>query len=472
MATVSPPSPPGAPAPGAGPRGPLPPPPRAASRPMAGRLIAGGALAAVLVLVLVLVLGGAGGSDYKLEFADAGQLVRGDQVQVGGVPVGSVKDIELTHNFTAVVTIHVEPSLHLHQGTTAEVRVPSLSSVANRYVALSLGPNNAPELTAGSKLPASATKEVTDLDQLFNTFNPQTRKGLSEFIQGNAEQYAGSGRKLALTTEYFPPSLAATDHFFSELVRDQRVFTRFLIETAKALSTIGARNESLAGLIEHANTTFGAIGSEQENLARGLRELPVTLRQGNRTFAGVPATFAALKELVDTSKPTSAPLTTLFTKLRPLLTTATPVVGNFSLSFNRPGANNDLTDFVRALPALAQALASASPAGVTSLRESVPITAFFGPYSPDLEGTLRQFGQTSAYYDANGHYARISPVFPDFKPGSNNTLTPASSPQQALEGLKTRQLRRCPGAATQPAADASSPFTDNGLLSCDPTETP
>ena len=148
------------------------------------------------------------------------------------------------------------------------------------------------------------------------------------------------------------------------------------------------------------------------------------------------------------------------------------MVGNFSLSFSRPGANNDLTDFVRALPALAQALASASPAGVTSLRESVPITAFFGPYSPDLEGTLREFGQTSAYYDANGHYARISPVFPDFKPGSNNTLTPASSPQQALEGLKTFQLRRCPGAATQPAADASSPFTDNGLLSCDPTETP
>ena len=472
MATVSPPSPPGAPAPE--PRGPLPPPPRRrAPRPAAGRLLAGGALAAVLVLVLVLVLGGAGGSNYKLEFADAGQLVRGDQVQVGGVPVGSVKDIELTHNFTAVVTIHVDSSLTpLHAGTKAEVRVPSLSSVANRYIALTLGPNNMPALPAGSKLPASATKAVTDLDQLFNTFNPQTRKGLSQFIQGNAEQYAGSGRALALTTEYFPPSLAASDHFFSELVRDQPVFTRFLIETAKALSTIGARNQSLAGLIEHANTTFGAIGAEQENLARGLRELPVTLRQGNRTFAGVPATFAALKELVDTSKPTSAPLTTLFTKLRPLLTTATPVVQNFGLSFNRPGPSNDLTDYVRALPGLAQALVSASPAGVTSLRESVPITAFFGPYSPDLEGTLRQFGQTAAYYDANGHYARISPVFPDFKLGANNTLTPAASPQQALEGLKTFQLRRCPGAATQPAADASSPFTDNGLLSCDPTETP
>ena len=162
----------------------------------------------------------------------------------------------------------------------------------------------------------------------------------------------------------------------------------------------------------------------------------------------------------------------LFTRLEPLLKTATPVVANFSRAFSQPGPNNDLTDYVNALPKLAKVLETGTPAAVRSLQESVPITAFFGPYSPDLEGTLREFGQSTAYYDANGHYARISPAFPDFKLGSNNNLTPAASPQQALEGLKTGQLRRCPGAATQPAPDRSSPFTDNGLLSCDPTETP
>ena len=185
-----------------------------------------------------------------------------------------------------------------------------------------------------------------------------------------------------------------------------------------------------------------------------------------------PATFSALEELVNASKPTSQPLTTLFTKLRPLVTTATPVVRNFSLSFSRPGPNNDLTDYVLALPQLAKALETASPAGVTSLKESVPITSLWGPYSPDLEGTLREFGQTTAYYDANGHYARISPVFPDFKLGSNNNLTPANSPQEALEHLKSGQLQRCPGAATQPAPDGSSPFTANGNLGCNPAETP
>jgi phospholipid/cholesterol/gamma-HCH transport system substrate-binding protein len=468
VATASPPSPPAS----QPPRDHLPA-RRVRAAPLApGRLLAAGALGLVVLIVAYLLFAGGGGATYHLEFAEADQLVRGNQVQVGGVPVGSVTNIELTHDFKALVTIHVDSSLTpLHAGTTAVVRVPSLSSVANRYIALSPGPNSAPALAAGAKLPASATREVTDLDQLFNTFNPKTRKGLEGFIQGSAEQYVGAGRALGQSTEYFPPSLAATDHFFAELVRDQATFTRFLVESAKALTTIGARKDQLSGLIENANTTFQAIGSQQSSLARGLHQLPITLRQGNRTFADLPSTFGALKQLVDAAKPTSEPLTRLFSKLRPLLSTATPVVRNLSLSINRPGPNNDLTDFVRALPQLAQTLSSAEPAGVTALRESVPITAFFGPYSPDLEGTLREFGQTTAYYDANGHYARLSPVFPDFALGSSNNLAPASV-GQALANLKSGQLRRCPGAATQPAADASSPFVNSELLSCDPTETP
>ena len=427
----------------------------------------------VVLLVALIVFSGGGGSTYKLEFKEGDQLVRGDQVQVGGVPVGSVTNIELTNDFKALVTIHVDSSLApLHAGTTAQVRVPSLSSVANRYVALSPGPNNAPALASGTRLPASVTKDVTDLDQLFNTFDPKTRKGLQEFIQGTAEQYVGQGKNLGLSTEYFAPAINATDHFFAELVRDQPTFTNFLVETAKAVTTIGARQDQLSSLIENANTTFTAIGSEQQNLAAGVKELPVAFRQGNRTFAELPSTLGALTKLVDASKPTVKPLTTLFTSLTPLVTKATPVVKNFSLAFSRPGPNNDLTDFANAVPGLVKQLTTATPVAVQSLRESVPITAFFGPYSPDLEGTLREFGQASAYYDANGHYVRVNPVFPDFAPGGGeNNLTP-SSPGAALAPLKSGQLRRCPGGATQPAADGSSPFTFNEQLSCDPSEHP
>jgi phospholipid/cholesterol/gamma-HCH transport system substrate-binding protein len=441
--------------------------------PLVGRVLAVSALAIVVLIVAYLAFSGGGGANYQLIFGEAGQLVRGDQVQVGGVPVGNVTNIVLTHDFKARVTIHVNSSLTpLHEGTVAQVRVPSLATVANRYIALTPGPNSGPALAAGTTLPATATREVVDLDQLFNTLTPKTRKGLQQVIQGFAEQYAGASHAFGVSAEYTPAALSATDHFFSELIRDQPVFTSFLVETAKAVTTIGARSEQLTDLIGNADTTFQAIGSRQSALARGLHELPIALRQGNRTFADLPSAFAALTKLVEASKPTSKPLAAFFPKLRSLLAAATTPVHNFSLAFSRPGPNNDLTDWANALPGLAKALTTASPSTVTALRESVPITAVFGPYTPDLNGTLRTFGQATAYYDANGHYARIGPAFSDFTLGANNNLAPAASPQQALESLLHGQLRRCPGAATQPAADASSPFTDGELLSCDPTEVP
>jgi phospholipid/cholesterol/gamma-HCH transport system substrate-binding protein len=470
VATTSPPTPPAAPPPPpSGPQGPVARPPGRLSN---ARIIGIGALALIVLIVAFLVFGGGGGASYNLIFPEAGQLVRGDEVQVGGVRVGNVTDLALTPDDKARVTIHVNGSLApLHEGTRAQVRVPSLSSVANRYVSISPGPNNKPALADGAVLPASATKPVTDLDQLFNTLDPKTRKGLAQFIQGTAESYVGAGKGLGRSTEYFAPFLSASDHLFTELVRDQPVFTKFLVETSKAVTTIGARAPDLENLIANANQTFTAIGDEQSNFAAGLKQLPVTLQQGNRTFEQLPATFAALERLVNASKPTTKPLITLFDHLRSLVKTGTVPVKNFSEAFSRPGANNDLTDIARILPVLYKRLTTAAPAVVQGEKESVPITAFFGPYSPDLVGALRTFGQSGAFYDATGGYARITPVFPSFTLGANDTLTP-SGPTEALAPLKSGQLRRCPGAATQPAADGSSPFVDGELLTCDPTQVP
>ncbi len=96
------------------------------------------------------------------------------------------------------------------------------------------------------------------------------------------------------------------------------------------------------------------------------------------------------------------------------MVTGTKPITNFANAFSKPGANNDLTDLARTLPALYKQLVTASPAVVTGEKESVPITAFFGPYAPDLAGTLRTFGQSGAYYDGNGGYARVSPMLPSF----------------------------------------------------------
>ena len=89
---------------------------------------------------------------------------------------------------------------------------------------------------------------------------------------------------------------------------------------------------------------------------------------------------------------------------------------------------------------------------------------FARPYTPDLVGWLRDFGQGAANYDANGHYARIQPIFNAFQFTDNpagGVLTPIP-PAQRFDALQTGALKRCPGAASQPPADGSAPYTDGG----------
>ena len=48
-----------------------------------------GALLAVVAVVAILLLSNGGGEQYTLIFQNAGQLVKGDEVQVGGPRVGT-----------------------------------------------------------------------------------------------------------------------------------------------------------------------------------------------------------------------------------------------------------------------------------------------------------------------------------------------------------------------------------------------
>ncbi|MHB1538875.1 MAG: MlaD family protein [Solirubrobacteraceae bacterium] len=436
------------------------------------------ALAVVLIALLYAFYAATSGGDaeYKLLFTNVNNLVLGDQVQVGGVPVGTVKAIALHgSNYRAQVTIGVEDSIApLHQGTMAQVRVPSLSSVANRYIALKPGPNNYPVLREGATIPARNTETAVNIDELFNIFTPRTRRGVQQLVEGFATQYKGVGQQLQLDSRYFGPALGETSRLLSEFVRNEKTLAALLVEGAKAVGTLGAHRQQVSGLVRNGGKAFAALGSQERSLEAGLKQLPEAFASGRHAFAKLPSALASLERLIDVSKPNTTTLAHFFKRLETLLRLATPVVSQLHLAFRRPGPANDLTEFALDLPGLARSLERSSPAGVKALRQSVSRTAPFGPYAPDLQGLFRNFGASAGYYDANGHFLRGSPVFPDFKQSGEKliplTAAEAREAKVALEGLTTGQTRRCPGAATQPAPDGSSPFSDAGKLGCQPAQ--
>ena len=121
---------------------------------MIARAAALGSLVLVAGLALYLLLfSDGGGHPYKLVFENAGQLVKGDNVQIGGERVGTVKGIKLRNDNRAEVDVKVqEPYAPLHAGTQAVIRLTSLSGIANRYVGLTPGPDSAAKLDDGDVL--------------------------------------------------------------------------------------------------------------------------------------------------------------------------------------------------------------------------------------------------------------------------------------------------------------------------------
>ncbi|HEX8075394.1 MAG TPA: MlaD family protein [Thermoleophilaceae bacterium] len=448
--------------------------PTAADEPRSRLARAAAALAVLAAVAIAAVILFTGGSGYEVTavFPNAGQLVKGNDVDIGGRPVGSVNDISLDDNGRALVRMKLSEHTPLHDGTTAVIRVTSLSGIANRYVAIAPGPNSADEIPEGGRIPGDRTTAPVDLDQLFNTLDPATRAGLQQIVKGSARQYIGKAAQGNRALHYLNPALSTSSRLTRELVVDQAAFKRFVTDTSRTVGALAERSTELTALVGNANATTRAIGDENVALEQSLGLLPGTLRRANTTFVNLRATLDDLDPLVDESKPATRRLAPLLSALRPLVADARPTIRDLRVLVRKPGADNDLIDLTKKMPRLEKLTSTVFPNAIKALQKAQPVIEFGRPYAPDLTGWFTKFAEGAANYDANGHYARIQPLFNAFQFNSTPSgpvLTPQTS---RLAGLQTFKSKRCPGGATQPPPDGSAPYKEAANDSCDPSTTP
>ncbi len=440
------------------------------------------ALAALALVVATVVYLATRSSPYhyRFDFLDAGQLVNGDLVRIGGTPAGTVDAIRLTPNGQAEVDVSIDPSFGpLRAGTTATIRAQGLTSVASRYLDVSPAPSFSRALPENGVIPASQTSGIVDIDSLFNALDANTREGLRRLIRGFGSWYQGKTLQANLSAQYFPPALQAYTRLFSQIDADTPTLEQFLTQTSRALGAIDARSAQLTDLVTQARVTAQALGSDNQALSQALVNLPGALNNGSATFARLrTTTLPALARLIDATRPVTAPLGPFLTRLNPVLDEAVPAVALLHRVFDQPGPNNDLYDALVELPALAGQVTGDFPHAIRALEQSTPIFEFARPYIPDLVAWVVNWDGIFAPYDANGHYARTVPVFDAFSFADNaqgGTLTPKPPNLRGSGGgLTTGFLHRCPGAAIVRPPDRSAPFVDTGPLShprCRPSET-
>jgi phospholipid/cholesterol/gamma-HCH transport system substrate-binding protein len=475
-----------------------------------GRIAAIVAIAVVAVAAVLLLMDN--GDEYTVtaDFENASQLVPGNLVLVGGAQVGKVTDIELGPHGGALVTFSVDPDFApLRRGTTATVRNPSLASIANREIDLTLPPDseNTPEIADGGTLDRAETVSAVDLDEVFNTLDTKTVKDFKKVIEGFAASYAGKGtpQKANQGSHYINPFLSTSREVFGELTSDTPAFEKLLVDTSHLSGALASRSGDISALVGNTDRMMSAIASQRTALSDAINQLPPFMRQANTTFVNLRSTLDDLDPLVSASKPVADRLSPFFRQFRFAARDAVPTVRDLDQIIQKPGRDNDLVELMRSQLPLAKAgvgsgapdcgsdpnsasqLAHPQDQNFTqgalgeancALRNSIPQMSFLRPYTPELIGWFDDFSKPGLT-DVNGGIGRVGTLFNAFSLQAGLPdlgLSPIDA-ADVIRGIGSGSLsvgntERCPGALERPAPDGGNPFTDGGTLACDKTQVP
>ena len=450
-----------------------------------GRIAAVAALLVAAVLVGLLVLGG-DGYTVTARFQAATNVVKGNQVQVAGRPVGIIEEIELTPNGLADLKLRIddESVTPLRSGTRATLRIASLSGSANRFVDLRIPPAGGEEIESGGVIPVTDTTSAVEVDQFFDLFDPETRKGLRRFIRGQANQWGTDGEKANAGWEYVNPALVAARRLFDELNFDSQVLREFVVESSNLVTDVADRRDDLALLVDQLADTLGAIASEEGNLRTSLNRLPPFMRRANSTFVDLRATLDDLEPVVELSKPVTPKLRRVLAELRPFAREAVPTVRDLSQLVRAPGKDNDLLELARSVQPLRDIATrpvvrngkerpGSFETSTRSLRGQRPHLAYFRPYVVDFTGWLDDFSH-SGIYDANGSASRVATSVNAFAAvGSQLKIVPEGLRDDVGNLVTRRGLNnRCPGSVERDAEDRSNPFKPTPDFNCDLSHRP
>lgn len=254
-------------------------------------------------------------------FPEATQLAVEADVRIAGVPVGRVKRVTPGGNGRAQVLLEVQRRFApLPVGTKAILRQKTL--LGETYIALT--PPAAKDRTGKfiperGRIPDGDVGSTVELDELFQTFNPETRRYFQQWMQDTAKGFAGQGSTggralvelqllvsdlggLTKTLDDQTPALKSalrdSTTVFNAATAQRGALTKAFVESERVFRQTGDQEAALTAVVERlpdflANTKRGTKAIEQFAQDTG----PATTRLRPTAKALAPA----FKSLADTA---------------------------------------------------------------------------------------------------------------------------------------------------------------------------
>jgi len=250
-------------------------------------------LATGVLIVLIGNLNFEKSRQYQAIFSDVTGVLKGDDIRVAGVKVGSVKKVEIYDRTRARVTFTVRDATAVTRSSTATIRYRNL--VGQRYIALTQGVGDTSRLPENSTIPMSRTQPALDLTTLFNGFKPlfaaltpadvnKLSYELIQVFQGEGGNLEGLLRSTGSVTQ----TLADRDQLIGDVITNLNV----------VLQTIGDRDHELSDLIVQLRDFMSGLNQDKDAILNSLDSVSALTQQTADITTGIrPGLVSSIKEL-------------------------------------------------------------------------------------------------------------------------------------------------------------------------------
>ncbi len=341
-----------------------------------------------LTLFMWVTFGGsvpfkAEGYRIKTSFPEATQLAVEADVRIAGVPVGRVKKVAPGGDGRAAVELEIQRRFApLPTGTEAILRQKTL--LGETYVSLT-PPNGTLEgkpIPEGGAIPKGDVGETIELDELFQTFDEETRENFQNWMKESGEGLGDQGENAGRALVEFQLLVAELGGLTKTLDEQSPSLRTTLSEGKTVLDAATQQSGALSEAFTQSERVFRQLGDQDAALTALVERLPTFLA---RTRSGTRAVESFARDTgpaVERLEPTVKALTPAFKSLRDVSPELRQLlVGVERVNNNAKAGLPATTRALRTLPVLLDPLDG-------FLKEVNPILEYASNYGDDLAATL------------------------------------------------------------------------------------
>jgi len=316
--------------------------------------------------------------ELKVDISNGSNLVPGDDVLAGGHRIGFLSTAKPVQFQSGTVGAQLTLKLSESQGkipvdSTVEVRLRTV--LGSKYIDLVKGSSKR-SFPDGGTLPASQTQVPVQLDQVFNIFDPPTRKAIQTNLVGFGDTFTARGNDLNLTIQSLPPLLQHLEPVAAYLSQPSTGLIRFFNSLDAFTGALAPVSGATVGLLRDAATTFQAITTNPSTYEATIAESPSTLAVSTDSLRAQQPFLVDFTTLGNLLNPATADLKASLPDINPALEAGAATLGK------TPTLNHGLQQVMSSLKTLAEdpmtnvALnALAATVGILN-----PMLRYLGPY--------------------------------------------------------------------------------------------